>query len=221
MNTPFAKKKLGRNDNCGPVGKPMGNMSADVKDRKVWHQQANIHYDKDEIMKDTKESMEPGMYMTNYMGECRCEIPSTENVAMSYPTMLARDGYGWTSKDGCNIANDSELRLGQKITAYKGPKSLRTRVFAGAPNLSRGNYFPDVESKIRGGESTTAGRSVNVLSGVTINRFTPMVESLAMTIQNPQHIIPEDAKDGWVRGGMSSRNLVRDQDQKSRNNCRQ
>jgi hypothetical protein len=54
------------------------------------------------------------------------------------------------------------------------------------------------------------GRSVNVLSGVSINRFTPMLESIAQTIQNPQHIIPEDAKDGWVRGGMSSRNMVRD-----------
>jgi len=106
-------------------------------------------------------------------------------VAMSYPTMLARDGYGWTSKDGCNIQDDSQIRLGQKITAYKGPKSLRTRVFTGGPNLGRGEYFPDVESKIRPGESTSAGRSVNVLSGVSINRFTPMLESLAETIQNP------------------------------------
>ena len=113
------------------------------------------------------------------MGECECEIPDPQSVAMSYPTMQARDGYGWTSKDGCNIGNDSELRLGKKITAFKGPKSLKTRVFVGGPDLSRGVYYPDVESKIRPGETTAMGRSVNVLSGVSINRFTPMLESLA------------------------------------------
>lgn len=213
MNSPFAKRMK---DGCAPVAKPMGRILKDLKGKKVWHQQANTHYDKKEVMQSTKESMEPGMYQTNYMGECGCEIPQAESVAMSYPTMLARDGYGWTSKDGCNIHEDSEMRLGQRITAYKGPKSLRTRVFAGGPNLQRGVYYADVESKIRPGETTTAGRSVNVLSGVSINRFVPMLESLAQTIQNPQHIIPEDAHDGWVRGGLSSRNLVRDEDAKVR-----
>lgn len=204
MNSPFARKR------CGPVAKPMGNILRDLEKNEVWHSQSRTHYDSKEIIKSTKESLAPGLYQTNYMGECQCEIPDPQNVAMSYPTMLARDGYGWTSKDGCNIANDTELRLGKKITAYKGPKSLRTRVFVGGPNLARGEYYADVESKIRPGEPTTAGRSVNVLSGVSINRFTPMLESLAQTIQNPQHIIPEDACQGWIRGGMSSRNLVRD-----------
>ena len=214
MNSPFARVKP--SSNCGPVAKPTAELLKVVEKKNVWHQQARTHYDTDSIMKETKQSIGPGLYQTNYMGECACEIPDPQNVAMTYPTMLARDGYGWTSKDGCNIGNDSDLRLGQKITSYKGPKSLKTRVFAGGPNLARGEYYPDVESKIRGGETTTMGRSMNVLSGVSINRFTPMLESLAQTIQNPQHIIPEDAKDGWVRGGMSSRNYVRDEEQKTR-----
>lgn len=207
MNTPIKHKST---SNCAPVGTPNEAMTKRAKNRKVWNAQTRIHYDTDTIVKQTRESVGPGLYKTNYMGECACEIPDPQNVAMQYPTMIARDGYGWTSKDGCNIANDSELRLGRTITAYKGPKSLKTRVFAGGPDLRRGVYYPDVESKIRPGETTTMGRSVNVLSGVSINRFTPMLESLAQTIQNPNHIIPEDARDGWVRGGMSSRNYVRD-----------
>lgn len=213
MNAPFAKVS---NDNCGPVAKPTAELLKAVEKKDVWHGQSRIHYDKDTVEKQTLESMGPGLYQTNFMGECQCEIPNPQEVAMSYPAMLARDGHGWTSKDGCNIQNDSDIRLGQKITAYKGPKSVKTRVFVGGPNLGRGEYYPDVESKIRPGESTAMGRSVNVLSGVSINRFTPMLESIAQTIQNPQHIIPEDAKDGWVRGGMSSRNMVRDQEYRNR-----
>ena len=204
MNSPFAKNS--KKAECAPVGVPQDKRVV----RKGWQHQSRIKYDKKEIATETKQSMGPGQYSTTFMGECECEIPDPQNVALSYPTMLARDGYGWTSKDGCNIANDSKLRLGQKITAFKGPKELKTRVFVGTPNLSRGVYYPDVESKIRPGETTAAGRSVNVLSGVSINRFTPMLESLANTIQNPAHIIPEDAHCGWVRGGMSSRNYVRD-----------
>ena len=67
MNSPFAKRQR---DNCAPVAKPMGKILNDLKNKKVWHTQANIHYDRDEVMKSTKESMEPGLYKTNYMGEC-------------------------------------------------------------------------------------------------------------------------------------------------------
>ena len=211
MNAPFHKVT---NRNCGPVAKPTAELLKIAEKKNVWNQQARTHYDTEEIVQSTKESIGPGLYKTDYMGECACEIPDPQNVAMQYPTMLARDGYGWTSKDGCNIGNDTKLRLGKQITAFKGPKSLKTRVFVGGPNLGRGEYYPDVESKIRPGETTAMGRSVDVLSGVSINRFTPMLESLAQTIQNPHHIIPEDAKDGWIRGGMSSRNYVRDQARK-------
>ena len=214
MNAPFAN--IQNSSKCGPVAKPTAKLLKIAEKKNVWNQQSRTHYDTNTIMKQTKESIGPGLYKTEYMGECACEIPDPQNVAMQYPSMLARDGYGWTSKDGCNIANDSKLRLGKQITSYKGPKSLKTRVFVGVPHLDRGVYYPDVESKIRPGETTTMGRSVNVLSGVSINRFTPMLESLAQTIQNPQHIIPEDAQCGWVRGGMSSRNFVRDSEYKHR-----
>ena len=48
-------------------------------------------------------------------------------------------------------------------------------------------------------------------SEITVNNmFTPLVDHLQENVQNPEHIIPEDALSGWTRGGNPSRLLVRD-----------
>ncbi len=36
-----------------------------------------------------------------------------------------------------------------------------------------------------------------------------MIERLEKEVQNPQTIIPEDSMDSWVRGGLPSRQIVR------------
>ena len=41
-------------------------------------------------------------------------------------------------------------------------------------------------------------------------RFTPLVPSLSRTIQNPKNLIIEEANDKYVRGGVASRQLIRD-----------
>lgn len=38
------------------------------------------------------------------------------------------------------------------------------------------------------------------------NRFVPLVGCIAENIQHPQHIIPEENQDDWVRGGYPTRN---------------
>ena len=42
--------------------------------------------------------------------------------------------------------------------------------------------------------------------------MTPMIPSLNSTIQNPANLIEQIAADGWIRGGLPSRELSRDQD---------
>ena len=75
----------------------------------------------------------------------------------------------------------------------------------------KGKYDPNVESVIQGGNLTSFGdRACNVLSGVTIpNFFTPMIPRLSNEVQNTQHIIPEDNSEGWVRGGIPSRDVYK------------
>ena len=49
------------------------------------------------------------------------------------------------------------------------------------------------------------------LSGVSTYDYTitPMIEKLNNEIQNTKHIIPEDSMDSWIRGGIPSRQIIR------------
>ena len=79
--------------------------------------------------------------------------------------------------------------------------------------MGRGVPHPNEESALQPGESTTMKRSCNTLAGVSIeNFFTPLVDNLRNNVQNTKHIIPEDSSDSWVRGGLSSRAMVRNFD---------
>ena len=44
------------------------------------------------------------------------------------------------------------------------------------------------------------------------NIYTPMTPNLSRNIQNPIHIIQEDVNYRWVRGGLNSRQTVKDMD---------
>ena len=46
-----------------------------------------------------------------------------------------------------------------------------------------------------------------------------LVPSLKATIQNPANLCEGVAADGWIRGGLPSRELSRDKDYFNRNNC--
>ena len=41
---------------------------------------------------------------------------------------------------------------------------------------------------------------------------TPMIPSLQATISNPSNLVEGVAAEGWIRGGLPSRDLTKDQD---------
>ena len=55
------------------------------------------------------------------------------------------------------------------------------------------------------GELTNYGKSSNSLSGISINRFIPLIPSIRENIQDPEHIVPSY----WVNGGLSTRNNLK------------
>jgi hypothetical protein len=114
------------------------------------------------------------------------------------------------------IDEDSHLKdgsMGNILTSDKSKtsKCLDTSHFLGTPFLGRGEStlkMPDLKSRLIIGEDTSQSRSCNTLSGISIDRFTPLVPCLADNVQNTKHIVPEY----WVRGGMSTRNIIRNID---------
>ena len=67
---------------------------------------------------------------------------------------------------------------------------------------------PDIKSKLMSGENSNKSKSTGSLAGVYINRFTPMIPCLRNNVQNVSHIVPTH----WVRGGESTRSVVRNID---------
>jgi hypothetical protein len=111
---------------------------------------------------------------------------------------------------GSNIDNNTILRNGT-LRDEKSRKELDTRLFPGAPYLSSGQSVlknTDLSSRLLYGEDTRTKKSANAISSYSADNFIPLVPSIAENIQNVEHIIPTF----WVRGGMSSRSVIRNID---------
>lgn len=112
--------------------------------------------------------------------------------------------------NGRNIDNSSLLRFGNNQNT-QNKRELDTRLFPGAPYLSSGQSVlknPDLSSRLKFGEDTRTSKSTNALSSYSANNFIPLVPSIEENIQNIDHIIPTY----WVRGGMSTRSVIRNID---------
>lgn len=106
-------------------------------------------------------------------------------------------------------------KMGNQMTNFgdKTSKLLETRQFTTLPYIGAGSaggmgMNPDVDSELRYGELSLERKSVSDLSGIFINRYTPLVPCLRDNIQNVNHIVPRY----WVNGGMSTRGVVKNID---------
>ena len=118
-------------------------------------------------------------------------------------------------ENGCLIDTDSDLRF-EMSTNKKYINQLESGLNIGF--FGKGPYDVDSESKIRDRLIVSDDRSCNVLSGVSTYdlNVTPMIDKLRNEIQNTQNIIPEDNLDTWIRGGLPSRQIARNQEYISR-----
>ena len=113
-----------------------------------------------------------------------------------------------------DINTESKIKLNQnQLTSNKDKctKLLQTRPYATTPYMGGGktcSLFPKEESELKFSEITSVPKSVNSLSGVTINRFTPLLPCIKDNVQDTKHIIPTD----WVRGGSDTRAVIRNID---------
>ena len=120
---------------------------------------------------------------------------------------------------GHNIDDNSKVVLGALNTNPNCKLSLIQRPFLTVPFLGRGPAKPVFESKIQQGAQITDKKSCRMLTEKCFMGYSniPMIPSLNNTIQNPANLIEQVAADGWIRGGLPSRELTRDQDYLERN----
>lgn len=141
-----------------------------------------------------------------------CPMNSAIDFATSQPNVNFK-GSHQVGINGCNIDNNSQLSI-TKITKPKCRISLNQRPFVTVPFLGRGKSNPVLESRLIQGDLANNRKSANPSSEVSHidYRHTPMIPSLQETITNPANICESSAAEGWIRGGLPSRDLIRDKE---------
>lgn len=151
--------------------------------------------------------------MTNYtLGNYYSE-PTRDNhvdFATAYPNLM----FGGNGVHGAVIDDHSKLMMGEvEQTRSLEKLSLNTRPFITVPYLGRGSCDPTLESQLIIGESSLQMKSVGTIMSQSFMDHSMHVLDDKMTerVNDPTHTVEEVAMDGWVRGGIMSRQMAGDQ----------
>ena len=155
-----------------------------------------------------------GSYNTTNFFLNWCGMKQPIEFATQQPNMFYNGGFGPCGAGGCNIASDSNLKIGSLQTHPKCKISLQQRPFATVPYLGKGPPRPVLESRLQQGAQINDLKSCKTVTDKSFNNhsLTPLIPSVEATIQNPNNLVEGVATAGWIRGGLPSRELIRNQD---------
>lgn len=129
--------------------------------------------------------------------------------AIPQPTMSY---YGLTNGNGLNgttTAAESGLLLnvGQENTPER--VQLFQRPFITVPYLGRGSVDPALESQLQQGEPVHEKKSTSTIMEKSFNDYSLFIldGEAKDKATNPSYKVEESALDGWVRGGMTTREM--------------
>jgi hypothetical protein len=148
--------------------------------------------------------------LQNYFAK-DCSMKDPIALATTQPGVNYKGGFQ-SGAGGCNIDQNSQLLIGSIQTHPKCRIDLFQRPFATVPYLGRGSVDPTIESEIQQGEAITNKRSVTKLGEKSYIDYTntPLMSDLKERYTNPVYSVEGAASPGWVRGGVPSRELMRD-----------
>lgn len=141
-----------------------------------------------------------------------CTMSKTIRMATSQPC-VNYSGVSNVGENGCLVDENSKLMFGSiQSTVPKSKLDLYPRPYKTIPYLGRGSVDPVVESQLIQGESITNRKSLTKLSEQNYGKYlnTPLLSSIKEKISNPYYCVEGVASEGWIRGGVPSRELTRD-----------
>ena len=159
------------------------------------------------------QSTEINDYMLRNFASCDCNIDDALVTAGENKGLSIKDGYGVAD---CNIDSDSVLRIGDFKRHYKSDQQLFPRPFLTTPFIQKGEFNPDLESNLISSLLSTKHRQMQNVSEQNV--YTPLTPNLANNVQKPTNLIQELNSNSWVRGGIPSRQNIRDEDYFKRSN---
>ena len=176
-----------------------------------FYQNSRLGDDKTDLSQRTLQNSDYATYILDSFRPS-CPMSSAIDFATSQPNINFKGSFQ-TSVGGANIKESSELLM-SNISKPKCRISLIERPYLTVPYLGRGKCDPELESHMQQGDFANNKKSINPSSEVCYSQYalTPMIPTLKATISNPANLIESNAADGWIRGGLPSRELARDKE---------
>ena len=142
-----------------------------------------------------------------------CTMKNPIRLATSQPG-VNYNGPSSVGSGGCVVDDSSKLLIGSIQTHPRCKIDLFQRPFATVPFLGRGSVDPILEAQIQQGEMITNRRSVTKLTEKSYMKYstTPLLPNIKERMTNPAYSVEGVASEGWIRGGIPSRELTRDRD---------
>ena len=155
-----------------------------------------------------------GSYSTTNYFVNWCGMKKPIAFATQQPNIFYNGGFGPCGAGGCNISSDSKLKIGSLQTHPKCKISLQQRPFSTVPYLGRGPPRPILEARLQQGAMINDTKSCKTIMEKSYANYSrpPLLPTVQATIQNPHNLVEGVAAAGWIRGGLPSRELTRDQD---------
>jgi len=181
-----------------------------------FNQSTRLGDDKTDLSQRTLQNSEYATYMLDTFRPS-CPMSNVVDFATSQPNVNFTGSFH-TSVGGSNIQENSQLLI-SSLSRPKCRISLAERPYGTVPYLGRGKCDPVLESQIQQGDFANNKKSVNPSSEVSYLQYsqTPMLPTIKSTICNPANLIEGNAAEGWIRGGLPSRELARDKEYNNNN----
>lgn len=163
------------------------------------------------IDQNTIQNAQSASYLLQNFFLQDCTMKKAKALATTQPGINYSGSHGLAA-GGCNVQESSKLLLGGIQTHPRCRIDLFQRPFATVPFLGRGSVDPYLESQMLQGESITNKRSITKLTEQSYLKYhtTPMIPEVKNSIQDPSHLVEGVAAEGWIRGGLPSRELTKD-----------
>ena len=160
----------------------------------------------------TAQSLSVGNYEISNFYPKDCGQTKARDIQLSQPNVNFIGGKGWIGSDGCLIDTDTDLRF-KESTNKRYINQLQERLVKTSPYI-RGILNVDIESSLLPGDKTDSRKAVGDFAGVSIydRQVTPLIPKLQQEVQDPNHIIQENADKEWIHGGVPTRQIMRNID---------
>lgn len=175
----------------------------------TFNRMTNINDDSCAITQNNVENAQASSYMLDNFFPA-CPMNKAIDFATQQPSVFYT-GSHQVGINGCNIQANSELSR-TSISRPPCRLNLLQRPFATVPFLGRGRSNIHLESLLREGELIYNSKSSNPSSEVSYINYKnyPLIPEVQETTANAGNLIECDMASGWVRGGLPSREIARD-----------